>query len=137
MNRSNSVRWNAARWLLAAAVWEFAALLSVPTTFAANRYVALTGQDQGKAGLNPCSDPNMPCRTIKSAVEQAESRDTIFIDDGEYFENIIVEAKHLNFRGVGGFEDGKTTYVNGNEQGSVFRIESGASAAIYKLYIYN
>jgi hypothetical protein len=51
-----------ARWLLVAAVWVFAALLSAPTAFAIGtwRYVSLTGNDSVKTGPTSTGQSSSP-----------------------------------------------------------------------------
>ena len=98
-NRSNSVQWNVARSLLAAAVWVFAVLVSAPTAFAVTRHVSLTGEDSGPTGPNTCSDQSKPCRTINWAVGQAQSGEIISVDEGHYVEQPITVSKSLKIQG--------------------------------------
>ena len=58
--------------------------------------------------------------TIQSAVDAANSGDTIFVRKGRYFENIVI-AKSLALRG----EERKTTIIDGRGSGDVIHITAG------------
>jgi hypothetical protein len=143
-NRSNLVQWNVARWLLAATVWMFAAFLLAPAPFAATRYVSPTGADVTSTGptfwqleFNSCSDQGKPCKTIYWAVKMAQNGDVISVAEGHYVETITV-SKNLLFKGAGGYLVGAPlTWVDGNKQDSVFKIELGATATIQSMLISN
>ena len=57
--------------------------------------------------------------TIQSAVNNAEVGDTIFVRNGTYFENVIVN-KTLTLTG----ESSSSTIVDGNGTGSVFTVSA-------------
>jgi hypothetical protein len=143
-NRSNLVQWNVARWLLAATVWMFAAFLLAPAPFAATRYVSPTGADVTSTGptfwqleFNSCSDQGKPCKTIYWAVKMAQNGDVISVAEGHYVETITV-SKNLLFKGAGGYLVGAPlTWVDGNKQDNVFKIELGAPATIQSMLISN
>jgi hypothetical protein len=121
--------------LIVAAVWVFAAFLLASTTFATTRYVSPTGKDQ-----NFCTVPNKPCKTINFAVQRAKNGDLVSVGGGTYFETITV-FKNLTIQGAGALNIGAgvqpSTVVDGNKQGVVFTIQSGATVAIKGMSIVN
>jgi Right handed beta helix region len=133
-NRSNSGQWNAARSLLVAAVGMFAASLLAPTAFAATRYVSLTGQDTGS-----CSDPSKSCKTIKWAIDQAQSGDIVSIADGTYVENVYV-SKNLTIQGAGAnpfFHPITVVEQASGLEEAVFVTAPGVTATIESMGIHN
>ncbi|UCG68788.1 MAG: hypothetical protein JSV09_13465 [Thermoplasmata archaeon] len=70
-------------------------------------------------------------KTIQAAVDNASDGDTVFIFNGTYRENIIIN-KTLNIIG----EDNFNTKINGMEQVGIF-IENANYVNITNIYVYN
>lgn len=77
--------WRLALLVVAVSVWAAQpAALAQPG--AADRYVAVSGDDT----LNDCLNPAAPCRTIAHAVDQADPGDTVRVAEGTYLENLTI-----------------------------------------------
>jgi hypothetical protein len=142
INRSNSVQWKVARSLLVVTVLALAVLVSATATFATTRHVSLTGTDwigPSAWNWNLSCPANQPCRNIDWAVTWAQKGDLIFVHEGHYVEQPITVSKNLTIQGVGAYPFGISpiTWVEGNQQGSVFTIEPGVTATIQSMIIAN
>ena len=68
-------------------------ILSATNTWAAMRYVSITGSDSG----NTCTDPSSPCGTIARGVSQMSGGDTLIIGDGTYVNDPIINPPSGNY----------------------------------------
>ena len=87
-------------------------------SFATNIHVATTGSDDTGDG----TEAN-PYATIQKGVDISVEGDTVFINNGEYFENISIEAKNIKVIG----EDRNETIINGNGSNRCIFVESNDS----------
>ncbi len=102
-------------------------LLSPPAMAApTSRYVdGGSGVDSGD-----CSAPGSPCATISYALSQAKGKDSVFVAEGLYQENLVIED---NIDLLGGYLAGYwakgdipySSVIDGQQAGSVVRYEGG------------
>ena len=74
--------------------------------------------------------PNFPCRTVKHAVGQASSGDTIYID-GSFTETYIFITKNLTIASSGG----SSSHISGGNGGRIFEISSGDTLNLHNVYL--
>ncbi len=79
-------------------------------------YVSVTGSDETGNGT-----VNDPFGTIQFAIDTAIDEATIFVQPGEYFENIDFNGKNVFVKSMEGAEN---TIINGNQNGSVVNFQS-------------
>lgn len=67
-------------------------------------------------------------QTIQEAINQSEKGDTILVDNGTYYENILIDAKEIvltsNFIFTNDVRDIKSTILNGNKNDFVLKINN-------------
>ena len=97
-------------------------------SFATTIHVATTGSDDAGDGTE-----SNPYATIQKGVDISVEGDTVFINNGEYFENISIEAKNINVIG----EDRNETIINGNGSNRCIFVESNDSLHVESISLTN
>lgn len=85
----------------------------------------------GSGDVPGCGTPGAPCKTIQFAIDKAAVGDTIHVEDGPYFEHLVIN-KRLTIIG-----EPPGRVVDGSGTGSVITIGSDVEVTITGLTIQN